>query len=132
MEGRSSALTGRKSASGPLDRAGEEEISKYKQLLSYNLVEPLAMELYTINVDGSGLRKITELGGSNWAPFYLADNRRLIFSTNFNETGHFGAFDLFVRGRIRRGSPTTRADLMLRGNGASPYDLNLFLADWVE
>ena len=73
------------------------------------------MELYTINVDGSGLRQVTKLGGSNWAPFYLdrnhiiiscpapkaelflRDNRRIIFSSNFNATGeHFGAFDLYV------------------------------------
>lgn len=55
------------------------------------------MELYTINVDGSGLRKITSLGGSNWAPFYMPDNRHIIFSSNFNETGgHFGAFNLYM------------------------------------
>lgn len=72
-----------------------DELTKYKQLLSYDLVEPLAMELYTINVDGSGLRKITNLGGSNWAPFYLNDNKRIVFSTNFNAT-HFGTFDLYL------------------------------------
>lgn len=70
---------------------------------SYNLVEPLAMELYVINVDGSGQRPITQLGGSNWAPYYLKDNRRIIFSSNFNATGHFGAFDLYVIGEDGRG-----------------------------
>lgn len=54
------------------------------------------MELYTINTDGSGLRQITSLGGSNWAPFYHTDNRRIIFSTNFNQTTHFGAFYLYM------------------------------------
>ena len=54
------------------------------------------MELFTINIDGTGLRQITHLGGSNWAPFYLDDNKRIVFSTNFNATGHFGSFDLYV------------------------------------
>ncbi|VDN88924.1 unnamed protein product [Brugia pahangi] len=74
-----------------------EGIQTYKDLLSYNLVSPLEMELYTINVDGSGLKKVTSLGGSNWAPFYMPDNRHIIFSSNFNETGgHFGAFNLYM------------------------------------
>lgn len=54
------------------------------------------MELYSMNIDGTGLRKITSLGGSNWAPFYLPDSRRIIFSSNFNSTTHFGAFDLYI------------------------------------
>ncbi|VDK27393.1 unnamed protein product [Gongylonema pulchrum] len=74
----------------------DAEIKKYKDLLSYNLVSPLQMELYTVNIDGSGLKKITSLGGSNWAPFYMPDNRRIIFSSNFNDTGFFGAFHLYI------------------------------------
>lgn len=68
----------------------------YVYTFSYNLVEPLEMELHSINVDGTDLKKITNLGGSNWAPFYLKDNKRIVFSTNFNQTGHFGAFDLYL------------------------------------
>lgn len=50
-----------------------------------------------MNIDGTDLRQITNLGGSNWAPFYLGDNQRLIFSSNFNATGgNFGAFDLYL------------------------------------
>lgn len=54
------------------------------------------MELFSINIDGTNLRQITHLGGSNWAPFYLDDNKKIVFSTNFNATGHFGSFDLYV------------------------------------
>lgn len=112
------------------------------------MVEPLAMELYTINVDGTGLRKITDLGGSNWAPFYLNDNRHIVFSTNFNATGHFGAFDLYLVSE--NGSDLERVTFNNGGfdafpmisrngkqfvwgssrNGKSQMDLNLFLADW--
>uniref|UniRef100_A0A0N5C881 Peptidase_S9 domain-containing protein n=1 Tax=Strongyloides papillosus TaxID=174720 RepID=A0A0N5C881_STREA len=75
----------------------EEEIKKYKLLLSYGLVEPLSMELFVINVDGTNLRQITKLGGSNWAPYYLTDNKRIIFSSNFNSSAtHFGEFHIYI------------------------------------
>ena len=53
------------------------------------------MNLMTINVDGTGLRQINKLKNSNWAPFYLNDNRRIIFSSNMDEQT-FGVFNLYV------------------------------------
>ncbi|GMR62511.1 hypothetical protein PMAYCL1PPCAC_32706, partial [Pristionchus mayeri] len=74
-----------------------EEIQKYKDLLSYDLVAPTAMELFWIPVDGSHKEvQITQLGGANWAPYYHHDNKRIIFSSNHNSTGAFGAFDLWM------------------------------------
>uniref|UniRef100_A0AC34GSF0 Uncharacterized protein n=1 Tax=Panagrolaimus sp. ES5 TaxID=591445 RepID=A0AC34GSF0_9BILA len=52
------------------------ELVKYQQLLKYNLVEPIAMELFVINVDGSNMKQITHLTGANWAPYYYSDNKR--------------------------------------------------------
>ncbi|PIO58237.1 WD40-like protein, partial [Teladorsagia circumcincta] len=67
------------------------------KLLEYNLVEPVLMELYVVDVDGSNLRQITNLGVASWAPYYLADNKRIVFSSNYNASGNgFGAFALFV------------------------------------
>lgn len=128
-----------------------EGIQTYKDLLSYNLVSPLEMELYTINVDGSGLKKVTSLGGSNWAPFYMPDNRHIIFSSNFNETGgHFGAFNLYMIDEA--GGDVERITFNEGGfdafpmfdrtgrrlvwsssrNGRSRSELNLFIADWLD
>jgi TolB protein len=108
------------------------------------------MELYTINVDGTGMRKITNLGGSNWAPFYLDNNQQIVFSTNFNATGHFGAFDLYLIGEDGQGLERVTYNqggfdafpMMSRDgrrfvwgssrNGKGPMDLNLFLADWIN
>uniref|UniRef100_A0A183GMP0 Biopolymer transporter Tol n=1 Tax=Heligmosomoides polygyrus TaxID=6339 RepID=A0A183GMP0_HELPZ len=74
-----------------------DEIEKYKQLLSYNLVEPVLMELYVVDVDGSNLRQITNLSVASWAPYYLADNKRIVFSSNYEAgTDGFGAFALYV------------------------------------
>lgn len=59
-----------------------EEIKHYKDLLAAGLVEPTAMELYTINADGSGLKQITKLGKANWAPFYTHNGKKIVFSSN--------------------------------------------------
>lgn len=37
------------------------------------------MELFVVDVDGSNMRQITNLGGANWAPYYHQDNKRVIF-----------------------------------------------------
>jgi len=60
----------------------EAEITKYKDLLSRGLVEPTNMELYTVNIDGSDLKQITNLGKANWAPFFHPSGNRIIFSSN--------------------------------------------------
>ncbi|VDK53916.1 unnamed protein product [Anisakis simplex] len=127
-----------------------EEIKKYKTLLSYNLVAPTEMELYTMNLDGGNLKKVTSLGGSNWAPFYLHDGHRIIFSSNFNSSGHFGAFDLYIidedggdleRVTYNEGGFDAFPMFDVAGrrlvwgssrNGTSPHELNLFIADWIE
>uniref|UniRef100_A0A914UYP0 Uncharacterized protein n=1 Tax=Plectus sambesii TaxID=2011161 RepID=A0A914UYP0_9BILA len=127
-----------------------EEIAKYKQLLSYNLVSPTAMELFVVNVDGTNMRQITHLGGASWAPFYLPDNKRIIFSSNFNSTAGFGAFDLYTIYEDGTGLERITFDdghfdsfpmfsysgkQLVWGssrNGQSDYDLNLFIADWVD
>ncbi|KAK6022678.1 WD40-like protein, partial [Ostertagia ostertagi] len=68
-----------------------------QKLLEYNLVEPVLMELYVVDVDGSNMRQITNLSVASWAPYYLADNKRIVFSSNYNASDNgFGAFALFV------------------------------------
>jgi Tol biopolymer transport system component len=60
----------------------EQEIKKYKELLSEDLVEPTNMEIYTMNIDGTDLKQVTSLGKANWAPFYHPGNKKIIFSSN--------------------------------------------------
>lgn len=54
----------------------EEEIATYKSLLSQGQVMPTNMEIMTCNVDGSGLRQVTNLGGANWAPYFSPDGKK--------------------------------------------------------
>ena len=64
----------------------EQEIKEYKDLLAQNLVAPVAMEIYTINADGTDLKQITHLGKANWAPYFTPNDKRIIFSSNHHST----------------------------------------------
>ncbi len=126
----------------------ESEIREYKDLLSQGLVMPTNMELYICNVDGSNLRKITDLGDANWAPFFHPQGQKIIFSTNHHKEKHDG-FNLFMINIDGTGleqltfdgvfdafpmfSPDGKKLLFSsnRNNNGS-HDTNLFVADWVE
>lgn len=60
----------------------EAEVKHYKDLLSQGLVEPTAMELFTINVDGTEMKQITKLGKANWAPFFHPSGNKILFCSN--------------------------------------------------
>jgi Tol biopolymer transport system component len=126
----------------------EEEIADYKALLKQGLVTPTEMELYICNVDGSELRKLTDLGKANWAPFFHPSGEKVIFSSNHtSEKGYpfnlyminldgtgleqvtydgiFDAFPMFSRsGEYLLFSSN-------RNNGGG-RDTNLFLAKWKD
>uniref|UniRef100_A0A0N5B2Z5 Protein TolB n=1 Tax=Strongyloides papillosus TaxID=174720 RepID=A0A0N5B2Z5_STREA len=132
-----------------------EEVKVYKTLLKYNMVEPVAMELFVVNVDGTNLRQITNLGGANWVPHYLNDNKRIIFSSNFNPTNGFSSFDLYVINDDGTGlEPVTKdtyndnaypmmnyeGDKIVFGSSRNApipltkddVQVNFFLADWID
>lgn len=129
----------------------EEELKAYKELLEDNLVEPSHMEIFTMNADGSNQTQITDNGRANFAPFFLPDGKRIIFSSNLstppdhrgapefhlyviNEDGsklkqitaegHFNSFPMF--------SPDgTKLVWSSDRNAKAKGEYNIFLADWV-
>lgn len=125
----------------------KEAIKEYKDLLAQGLVKPTNMELYICNIDGSELKKITDLGSANWAPFFHPNGKKVIFSTNhktksvpFNlyminidGTGLeqitfdpiFDSFPMFSNDGKRLVFSSNR-------NNKGTHDTNLFVADWVE
>ena len=73
-----------------------EEVETYTSLLAQHVVQPGAMEIYVCNADGTGQRRVTNLGGANWAPFFHPDGQRIIFSSNHHVQGRGGRqFNLF-------------------------------------
>ncbi len=126
----------------------EEEIKEYKDFLAQDLVAPVAMEIFTCNVDGSNLKQVTHLGKANWAPYFHPSGKKIIFSSNhhskrgydfqiymMNEDGTglealttesiFNAFAMF--------SPDGKKLVFSsnRDNGGG-RDTNVFIADWKE
>jgi Tol biopolymer transport system component len=126
----------------------EEEISKYKNLLGKNLVEPSQMELYTINADGTELKQITALGKANWAPFFHPNQKKIIFSSNHKSVkGYdFQLFMIDVDGNnleqittesVFNSFPMFSPDgkklvFSSNRNNGGGRATNLFIADWVE
>jgi TolB protein len=124
------------------------EIERYKQLLSENVIEPARFEVWVMDADGRNKRQVTNLGVASFAPYFLPDGRRIIFSSNhpnprgrdfnlfvintdgtglaqvtFNET--FDGFPMFSPDGKRLVFASNR-------NAARPGDTNVFIADWVE
>jgi len=126
----------------------DAEIKEYKELLAENLVAPTNMEVFVANVDGSNVKQVTKFGQANWAPYFMPDNKRIIFASNqeykrgfpfnlytINEDGtdlkkisHDNGFDAFPMF-----SPDGKKLIFCsnRNNGGT-RDTNVFIADWVE
>lgn len=127
------------------DTAG---VRQYKETLAQDLVRPTRMEIMIMNADGSGKKQITNNGSANFAPFFLPDNKRIIFASNlknprgrnfdlflinddgtgleqvtYNET--FDSFPMFTRDGKRLVFASNR-------NGKVEGETNLFIADWNE
>ena len=126
----------------------EEEIQKYTSLLEQGLVEPTNMELYVVNVDGTGLRQITDLGNANWAPYFHPSGEKIVFASNHKSTRGF-PFNLFVINVDGTGLKQLSFDdtfdsfpmfsydgtkLIFASNRFNGGDrsTNVFIADWVE
>ncbi|SMO90747.1 TolB family protein [Gracilimonas mengyeensis] len=126
----------------------EEEITKYKNLLEQGLVEPTNMELFIVNVEGTGLQQITELGNANWAPYFHPSGEKIVFSSNHQSSRGF-PFNIFMINVDGTGLEQITFDAMFdsfpmfspdgkkivfssnRNNGGT-RSTNVFVADWVE
>ena len=126
------------------------ETARYKDLLAKHLIVPTTFELWVMNADGTGKRKVTDLKTASFAPFFTPDGKKIIFCTNhfatdqrkrnfdlalinvdgtglervtFNET--FDGFPMF--------SPDGKKLVFASNrNAAKEGDTNVFIADWVN
>jgi TolB protein len=126
--------------------ATEAAQADYRRLLERGLVRPSRMELWVMNADGSNRRRLTSLGGANFAPYFTPDDRRIIFSSNhLNPRGR--NFDLFLVNVDGTGLErvTTHGDFdgfpmfspdgrklvfASNRNGTVSGETNIFVADW--
>lgn len=124
------------------------EIKEYKDLLAENLVAPTNMEIYTMNIDGSGLKQITNLGKANWSPYFHPSDKKILFSSNHHSTrgydfqiysidldgnnltqityeSEFNAFPMFSHDGKKLVFSSNR-------QAGKAHETNVFIADWVE
>ena len=125
-----------------------EDIKIYKDLLANGLVQPTEMELYTCNIDGTVLTKITDLGKANWAPFFHPSGEKVIFCSNHMSERGF-PFNLFMINIDGTELEQVTFDKSFDSFPMFSYDgtklvfssnrknggtraTNLFIADWVD
>ncbi len=126
----------------------EEELSDYNDLVENGLVRPTALEIYTMDSDGSNIKQVTNFGKASFAPFFHPDGKRIIFSSNVNsKTGR--DFDLYLIDTDGTGLeqitfndtfdgfPMFTSDgkkLVFASNrfNKNEGDTNIFIADWVD
>lgn len=126
----------------------EKDFQDYNELVSDGYVRPTALEIFTINVDGTELTQITNFGKASFAPFFHPDGKRIIFSSNINsKSGR--EFDLYIVNidgtgfeqvtfhREFDGFPMFTKDgkhLVFASNRFSKKqgDTNIFIAEWVD
>ncbi len=125
-----------------------ESLEKYKTLLGEGLIEPRALEIWVMNADGSGKRQVTSNGKANFAPYFLPDGKRIVFSSNMDDPKgrNFDIYVINVDGTgLERvtfnetfdGFPMFSPDgkylvFASNRNDAKQGDTNVFIAEWVE
>ncbi|MDT4895176.1 MAG: hypothetical protein QOH25_253 [Acidobacteriota bacterium] len=125
-----------------------EQVARYKQKLTENLIEPTVFELWVMNADGTNKRQVTRLGAASFAPYFLPDGRRIIFASNVNDPKGRN-FDLYMVNVDGTGlerityeetfdgfpmfSPDGRKLVFASNRNAKTRgDTNVFIADWVD
>ena len=73
----------------------EQEITEYRFLLADNSIRPMALQLWTMNADGTNKEQVTKNHAANFGPSFFPKNDRIIFSSNMHdEKGR--DFDLYA------------------------------------
>lgn len=126
----------------------EKEKADYLSLLEKDLIRPSKLDLYVMNADGSNKRRVTRNGKANFAPYLFPNNRRVIFSSNLDDSRgrDFELYAINLDGSdLERitfnptfdGFPMFSPDgkklvFCSNRNAAKTGDTNVFIADWVE
>jgi Tol biopolymer transport system component len=128
----------------------DKEVSEYKTLLAEQKIKPINLQIFIMDADGGNKRQITFNSATNFAPFILPDNKRIIFSSNVGaDENNPMDFDLYLI-NIDSGAPERitfgpgfesfpmfskdgkKLVFASSRNGKSKYEINVFIADWTD
>jgi len=62
-----------------------KEIADYKSLLASNSIRPMALQIWTMDPDGSNKKQITSNGSANFGPYFFPSSNQIIFSSNLHD-----------------------------------------------
>ena len=123
-----------------------KEVQQYKNLLAQNSIRPMALQIWTMDSDGSNKKQITNNGSANFGPYYFPTSDKIIFSSNLHDIKgrDFDLYSINIDGSsLERITFFNGFDgfPMLSPNGKhivfasnrnqkKKGDTNLFLAEW--
>ena len=125
-----------------------EQVERYRARLRENVIEPNVFEIWVMDADGRNKRQVTSLGAASFAPYFLPDGKRIIFSSNVNDPKGRN-FDLYLVGADGKdlervtfeetfdGFPMFSPDgsrlvFASNRNAKARGETNVFVADWVD
>jgi TolB protein len=126
----------------------DDERQEYKDLLAEDMVKPSRMELFTINIDGTDRKQLTDNGAANFAPYYHPSGEKIIFASDLDYPREHN-FEMYMidtdGGNLERitysdefdGFPMFSYDGSMlvfasNRNNSRPRETNIFIADWVD
>jgi len=74
----------------------DSERAEYTMLLRENLVAPSHTEIYIMDTLGKYIKQVTNLGGSNWAPYFHPSGKKIIFSSNHKNVSTLFPYHLYM------------------------------------
>ncbi len=124
----------------------EKEVVDYKSLLIENSIRPMALQIWTMNADGTNKKQVTENKAANFGPYFFPNGNRIIFSSNLHDPKgrDFDLYAINIDGtELERvtyfngfdGFPMFSPDgkhlvFASNRNQAKKGDTNLFIAEW--
>jgi Tol biopolymer transport system component len=63
----------------------EKERVQWRECMEKDYILSFPLDIWVMNADGSGKRRLTENGATNWAPSWHPDGKRIIFSSNMDD-----------------------------------------------
>jgi len=124
------------------------ETDEYRRLLAQGLVRPSKLDIYVADADGGNVRRLTDNGAANFAPFFHPSGEKVIFCSNVADPRRRN-FDLFLVDLDGGGleqvtffeefdgfpmwAPDGRTFVFCSNRfNAAPHETNVFLADWID
>jgi len=123
------------------------QVNLFRRLLDLDLVKPSKMDIWVMNADGTGQKRLTDKPGASFAPYFTPDDKQILYASNW-ENPRSRNFDLYLIDSQAGGEPvpvTRDTDfdgfpmfspdgkwLVFCSNrgGKVPGETNIYLAEW--